>query len=211
MLRLVMFDLDGVLVDACEWHRVALNEALKEVCSYEISLEDHYNTFNGIPTRVKLNKLSEQGVVEQADHEKIYSLKQKKTIEIINKNAHNALEKIRLMEWLKDSSINVACVTNSIKETAYLMLEKTGITPYFDNIITNQDVDSPKPSPEGYNKTLHHFNISPEYAMIVEDSPKGLAAAHATGCKVLQVKDATEVTISTLKEFIDENFDSHGR
>jgi len=211
MLRLVMFDLDGVLVDACEWHRVALNEALKEVCGYEISLQDHYNTYNGIPTRVKLNKLSEQGVIDQADHEKIYSLKQAKTIDIINNSAHKGLEKIRLMEWLKDNSISIACVTNSIKETAYLMLEKTGITPYFDNIITNQDVASPKPSPEGYNKTLHHFNVIPEHAIIVEDSPKGLAAANATGCKVLQVKDATEVTISTLKEFIDENFDSHGR
>ena len=37
MLELVIFDLDGVLVDACEWHRVALNEALQEVCQYEIS------------------------------------------------------------------------------------------------------------------------------------------------------------------------------
>ena len=45
-MKLVIFDLDGVLVDACEWHRVALNEALKEVCNYEISLEDHYGEFN---------------------------------------------------------------------------------------------------------------------------------------------------------------------
>ena len=57
--KLVIFDLDGVLVDACEWHRIALNEALKKACDYEISLEDHYSTFNGIPTRVKLEKLTE--------------------------------------------------------------------------------------------------------------------------------------------------------
>ena len=52
MKKLIIFDLDGVLVDACEWHRVALNKALKEVSNYEISLQDHYSTFNGIPTRV---------------------------------------------------------------------------------------------------------------------------------------------------------------
>ena len=61
--KLVIFDLDGVLVDACEWHRIALNEALKKVCNYEISLEDHYSTFNGIPTRVKLEKLTEMGKI----------------------------------------------------------------------------------------------------------------------------------------------------
>ena len=41
MIKLVVFDLDGVLVDACEWHRVALNKALKALCDYEISLEEH--------------------------------------------------------------------------------------------------------------------------------------------------------------------------
>jgi HAD superfamily hydrolase (TIGR01509 family) len=211
MLRLVMFDLDGVLVDACEWHRLALNEALKEICDYEIPLEEHYTTFNGIPTRVKLNKLTEKGIVAASDHDRIYGIKQDKTIEIIKNKAHKALEKIRLMEWLKENSISIACVTNSIRESGYLMLERTGIASYFDHIITNQDVEKPKPSPEGYNKALHYFNITPEDAIIVEDSPKGLTAAYATGCKVLKVKDATQVTISTLKEFIDENFDSHGR
>ena len=59
--KLVIFDLDGVLVDACDWHRIALNRALKQACDYEISPEDHYSTFNGIPTRVKLQKLTEMG------------------------------------------------------------------------------------------------------------------------------------------------------
>ena len=58
-IKLVIFDLDGVLVDACEWHRAALNEALYEVCNYKISMDDHHSVFNGIPTKVKLQKLTE--------------------------------------------------------------------------------------------------------------------------------------------------------
>ena len=84
-VKLVIFDLDGVLVDACEWHRLALNEALKEVSDYEISLDDHYKTFNGIPTQVKLDKLTEMGIIEEHHHKEIYDLKQSKTLEIINK------------------------------------------------------------------------------------------------------------------------------
>ena len=71
-VNLVIFDLDGVLVDACEWHRLALNKALKKVCNYEISLADHYSTFNGIPTKVKLNKLTDMNVLRPELHQKIY-------------------------------------------------------------------------------------------------------------------------------------------
>ena len=67
MIKLVIFDLDGVLVNACEWHRVALNEALRDVCNYEISLEDHYSTFNGIPTKKKLDILKECGIIREED------------------------------------------------------------------------------------------------------------------------------------------------
>ena len=68
-IKLVIFDLDGVLVDACEWHRAALNEALYEVCNYKISMDDHHSVFNGIPTKVKLQKLTEWGVILESQHE----------------------------------------------------------------------------------------------------------------------------------------------
>ena len=93
-VKLVIFDLDGVLVDACEWHRVALNEALKEVCNYEISLEDHYTVFNGIPTKKKLLALTELGVLTEEMHEEVYNRKQAKTLDIINERANIRQEKI---------------------------------------------------------------------------------------------------------------------
>ena len=210
MLKMVIFDLDGVLLDACDWHRDALNASLKEVCNYEISLADHYTTFNGIPTRVKLKRLTEMGILPEEEHERVYNLKQKKTIDIIQENAAPRPEKIALMKWLKEHSVRVSCFTNSIRETAYLMLEKTGIKEDLALIITNQDVEHPKPHPEGYKKVLDHFNIAPEDAIIVEDSPKGKKAAYAAGCAVLEVENAEQVNIKVLKEFIDENFNTHG-
>jgi beta-phosphoglucomutase len=210
VLKLVIFDLDGVLVDACEWHRVALNEALQEICQYEISLEDHYSTFNGIPTKVKLNKLSELGVLSEGQHTAVYECKQAKTIEIINKEAPLRQEKIDLLMWLRDAGLPLACFTNSIRETAMLMLQKTGIIEYFDYILTNEDVSLAKPHPEGYLHVLEYFNVSPQSTLIVEDSPKGLEAAYASGCKVLKVGNPDDVTVASLKEFIDENFNTHG-
>ena len=69
---LIIFDLDGVLVDACEWHKIALNEALKEVAGFEIGEEEHKSTFNGLPTKVKLKMLTDSNRLTSDLHEKIY-------------------------------------------------------------------------------------------------------------------------------------------
>jgi beta-phosphoglucomutase len=194
--KLVIFDLDGVLVDACEWHRVALNEALQEVCNYEISLEDHYKTFNGIPTRVKLRRLSEMGKISASSHDSVYRAKQLLTMEIIKRNATLRPEKVEMIKTLKSRGNVVACYTNSIRKTAELMLDKTGILELFDFVLTNQDVENPKPDPEGYVFLMDHFGFSEEDTFIIEDSPKGLAAANASGANVIQVKNPDEVNIS---------------
>ena len=199
MKRLVIFDLDGVLVDACEWHRVALNQALKEVCGYEISYEDHVRTFNGIPTRKKLKKLSSWGKVEPSLHDQIYALKQKKTIELIEANSQISNEKQIMISSLKSEGIHVACYTNSIRKTANLMLEKAGILDLFEYVLTNQDVASPKPDPEGYKFLMKHFNVRGENTFIVEDSPKGLKAARESGANVIEVSNAQCVNLELFR------------
>tara|TARA_Y100000034_G_scaffold123789_1_gene171092 strand:+ start:73 stop:687 length:615 start_codon:yes stop_codon:yes gene_type:complete len=202
-IEIVIFDLDGVLVDACEWHRAALNEALMEVCGHEISLEEHHREYNGIPTRTKLAKLSEKGILAEAQHEKVYAIKQQKTVSIIESTAPRRQEKIDLLLWLKKRGVHIACCTNSIRKTTELMLIKTGIRELFDLVITNQDVEQPKPNPEGYIKILKHFKINKENAIIVEDSPKGLEAAYASGCNVIPVKNPEDVDIDLFKDFIE--------
>jgi len=201
-IKLVIFDLDGVLVDACEWHRLALNQALKEVCNYEISLEDHYNTFNGIPTRKKLKALSEMKILPLDNHDLIYEKKQDLTIEMIKKHAKIRNEKISLINSLKEKGIKVACYTNSIRKTAELMLKKTGVYELMDYVLTNQDVTSPKPDPEGYDFLVKKFKLQKENVVIVEDSPKGKLAAYASGCNVLEVKNPEEVSLKIFKEIL---------
>jgi HAD superfamily hydrolase (TIGR01509 family) len=212
-IKLIIFDMDGVLVDACGWHKDALNKALLELCEYQLSEEDHYSTFNGLPTKTKLQKLTEMGIIKDNPklHKQINDLKQEKTVEIIEEKAQYDISKVDLILWLKAKNIKVACFTNSIRKTAELMLDKIGILPELDLLITNQDVEKPKPDPEGYFKVLKHFNIDSRSAIIVEDSPKGLKAANATGCWVLKVDNATQVHTGSIGSFINESFNSNGR
>lgn len=201
-IKLVIFDMDGVLVDACDWHKEALNQSLIQISGFTISDEEHYTKYNGLPTKVKLKKLSDLGFLLENDIEKIENLKQDKTIDIINKKAHLRREKIELLEYLKKNNYFVACYTNSIRNTAELMLKKTGILDLFDLIITNQDVKIPKPDPEGYNKIINFFNVMPKDTIIIEDSPKGIEAATQTGSTVCVVKNPDEVTLELLRSKI---------
>ena len=198
-IDLVIFDLDGVLVDACEWHRLALNEALKEVCNYEISLKEHNQIFNGIPTKVKLDILKKQNIIQDKDIEEIYKKKQTKTMEIINNNCLVRHEKINMIEFLRSNKIKVACYTNSIRETGSLMLKKTGIYDLLDLFVSNQEVAKPKPDPIGYIKIMERFGVDKCNTLIIEDSEKGLLAALNSGAKVIKVAGPDHVNIELFR------------
>lgn len=187
--KLIVFDLDGVLVDACDWHKEALNKALEANGYSCISNEDHEVKFNGLPTRVKLEKLG----IPEDKQKKINEQKQKYTKDCINKGVFVSLEKIELLNALKEQGYYIACYTNCITETAHMMLKKLGVFDLFDDIMTNQRVTNPKPSPEGYIHLMEIFNVTPDKTWIVEDSPKGVKAAKASGANVIIVENATEV------------------
>lgn len=201
-IKLVIFDMDGVLVDACEWHRLSLNKALKEVCNYEISKKDHYSIYNGIPTKVKLSLLADKSLIPEDKKNAVYERKQQLTVEIIEKHAKIRKEKIEMIQHLKSMGLIVACYTNSIRMTAELMLKKTGVLNELDFLLTNQEVSNCKPDPEGYNFIVKKYDLEKDQVLIVEDSPKGKRAAYASGCHVLEVANPDEVCIDIIKEHI---------
>lgn len=191
--KAVLFDLDGVLVDACDWHYEALNRALIEVTGYQISRQDHETTYNGLPTKVKLKALADQGFIEESQMDRISDLKQELTIGVIEDLCKVDDSKVQLMRKLTQQGFKIACVTNSIRKTATMMLEKSGVYEYMDCIISNEDITYAKPHPEGYIKALVMLDCVPSNAIIVEDSPKGVQSAEMTGAKVVVVANATEV------------------
>lgn len=199
----VIFDLDGVLVDACDWHYQALNMALREVACTEISEQEHITTYNGLPTKTKLSILTSEGKVSRKQWDDIYRMKQEFTEHVIEQNVVPMPEKIELHKKLHIKGVAIGCVTNAIRRSTEMMLELSGQEEFMDVIISNQDVKRPKPHPEGYIKAMVLLQSPPENTLIVEDSPKGLQAAQATGALVVQVRDATEVTWGLLKEYVE--------
>ncbi len=201
MIKAILYDLDGVLVDATEWHYESLNEALKEISGFELSRLEHIRTFNGLPTNRKLEILFDQNRVKREDFDAIWNLKQKKTNEVIEKTASVDETKKRLHEGTK--AFKKICVTNSIRQTALLMLEKTGQQSFMDYIISNEDVNNPKPDPEGYIKAIQYLKLQPNECMIVEDSPKGIESAKKSHANVYEVKGYHDVTLENVLNVIN--------
>ncbi len=201
MIKALLYDLDGVLVDATEWHYESLNDALKEISGFELSRLEHIRTFNGLPTNRKLEILFDQNRVKREDFDAIWNLKQKKTNEIIEKTASIDETKKRLHEGTK--AFKKICVTNSIRQTALLMLEKTGQQSFMDYIISNEDVNNPKPDPEGYIKAIQYLKLQPNECMIVEDSPKGIESAKKSNAHVYEVKGYYDVTLENVLNMIN--------
>lgn len=198
MIKLILFDLDGVLVDACEWHFHALNMSLEKNCNISINRRDHENKFNGSPTSVKLDILYKEGKIKQKDKQKIWNDKQSFTVEAIKKFSKIDNQKIKMHKDLIARKIKIGCVTNSIRKTANLMLQKTGQINYMSLIITNEDVIKPKPDPECYLNAINYFQVSPKETLIIEDSDKGYKSAIDSGSHVLKVKGTDEVNLQNI-------------
>jgi len=182
MIEAILFDLDGVLVDAADWHYDALNAALAANGYSAITREDHEYHFNGKPTRVKLDML---GIPEE-DREKIAEAKQMRTIDIIGERCRPDEEKINMLKLLKHMGFKLAVCSNAVRETVDAMLCATGYDIYMDLTLSNEDVVDPKPSPDIYLSAMQDLGVEPNSCMIVEDSEVGRLAAVTSGAHVLQ-------------------------
>jgi HAD superfamily hydrolase (TIGR01509 family) len=191
-LRNFFFDLDGVLVDACDWHYHSLNKALNKISGIIISEEEHYITFNGLPTKTKLKMLG----IQENLFESIVELKNEAFNDYVEENCREDSIKIELLEFLKSKGGKVCCVTNSIKSTANLVLGKLKIDKYFDLIVSNEEVSANKPDPYPYNHALAKIDADPNVSLAIEDSPKGIESASKSLISVIwKVKNATEVNL----------------
>lgn len=203
MIKAILFDLDGVLVDACRMHQVSFNRALMDVAGFSIGEDEHISYFNGLPTKKKLEALIKEGRVKEKDKEEIFSLKQKYTIEEIPNTIFPSYHKQKMHERIKRMGIEEVCVTNSIQKTAELMLIASLQLQYMKFLISNEDVAAAKPSPEGYRLAMERLSMDPGDVLIVEDSPHGIEAAKASGGHVLSVKGHEEVVWETIEEELD--------
>ncbi len=182
MIRLICFDLDGVLVDSKETHFNALNLALKEINEkFIISVDEHVKIYDGLPTNEKLKILTSRKGLSPSDYNKIWTRKQEITFQLIDKETSFNEKLNSLFRKLHDKGIKIHCCSNSIKKTIRLYLTRLGIIEFIDEIVSNEDIRNPKPHPEIYMFSMTKEHMSPEETLVIEDSHVGLTSAIKSG------------------------------
>ena len=204
MIKLIIFDLDGVLVEAKEIHYNTLNQALREIGNeYVITEAEHLSTYDGLKTNQKLDMLTKAKGLPKDVHEQVWNRKQHLTIEAISQLQTNHVL-VSVFKELRDRGYQLACCSNSIRRSVLVMLSKIGLIEYMDLIISNEDVKNSKPHPEMYWKAISMMGVLPEQTLIVEDSPHGLLAASRSRASVLRVDNPHDLTIQKLETKLKE-------
>ncbi len=201
-IKAVLFDMDGVLLDAKEWHYEALNKALELKGFPPISRQDHLTTYDGLPTAVKLRRHLPD--ISEEKRKEINALKQDLVLEIAGRLCKQNPLHVEVLSALKQKGYFLAVCSNSIRHFVDEMMIKTQLKPYLDFFLSNQDVSTPKPNPEIYQTAIKRLGLNPQEVVICEDNPHGLAAARASGAHVFQVNTVNDVCYKNLKSFIEK-------
>jgi len=202
-IKAILFDMDGVLIEAKDWHYEALNDALR-IFGCEISLYDHLVTFDGLPTKHKLNMLSSLGKLPKDLHPIINIMKQKHTMRMILNKCKPLFNHQYAISKLHSEGYKMAVCSNSIRKSVEVMIEQAGLNQYFDFYVSNEDVEKGKPHPEMYNLAMNKMNLKPEQCLILEDNENGIKAAVESGGHLLKIGEVTDVTYLAIKNRILE-------
>jgi len=200
-IKAVIFDMDGVLIEAKDWHYEALNRALK-LFGMAISRYDHLVTYDGLPTKKKLEMLSSESGLPRELHKFINNMKQQYTMEIVYASCKPTFHHEYALSKLKNSGYKMAICSNSIRNTIEIMMKKASLEEYFEFYVSNQDVKNGKPDPEMYNLAIKRLGLTPKECMIIEDNENGIKAAKASGAWVMEVDVVEDVNYQNIESHL---------
>ena len=196
LIRAIAFDLDGTLVSID--HFSALNSALAQFGQKRISPFDHKFTFDGLPTKVKLELL---GVPDEL-RAQVMEAKQDETLRYIYRRVRPQLNVQFALCRARFEGLRVAVASNAVRATVHTSLWRAHLAEYVELLLSNEDVAHTKPHPEIYEKCLMVLRMRPDEMLVVEDNPKGIASAEAAGCPVLRVNGPDDISWEEIKKWV---------
>lgn len=196
-IKAIIFDMDGVLIDAKDWHYEALNRALN-LFGFSISRYEHLVTYDGLPTTKKLEMLSLERELPRSLHKFLDELKQIYTLEIVHAKCKPMFQHEYAISNLKAAGYKLAVASNAVRMSVEVMLSKAKLLDYFDAVLSNQDVAKAKPDPEIYRTAIDMLGMNPDECLVVEDNDKGIAAAEAAGAHLMVVQSVHDVTYQNI-------------
>lgn len=202
-IKAVLFDMDGVLIEARDWHYEALNRAL-DCFGMAIQRDEHLAVYDGLPTRRKLELLSASRGLPRPLHSFLNDLKQRYTMEIAYARCRPVFQHQYALSRLRHDGYQMCVCSNSIRATVDLLMKLAALDGYLDFHMSNEDVAKPKPDPEIYVTAMKKLGIEPSGCLIVEDNEHGIRAARDSGAHVMMVSGTLDVSYSRIRHAIQQ-------
>lgn len=205
MLGAVIFDFDGVITDSEILHLRSFNEVLAQF-GVEIATKDYYKEYLGLTDLDLFNLLADKNLLE-IDARQITNLaeQKKQVFEKLAKTEGRIIEGVRdFLQMLKQNDIPMAICSGALLAEIELILEEARLRPFFEAIVSAEQVKKGKPNPEGFLLTLQKLNhivsaeagiqnsILANQCIAIEDSHWGLEAARAAGMHTIAVTNSYE-------------------
>ncbi|MBN1215543.1 MAG: HAD family phosphatase [Candidatus Lokiarchaeota archaeon] len=196
---LVIFDVDGVLIDSGPIHYQSWKKLADEinVPFTEKYFKDSFG-MQGAPT---LKKLVEKNITDKQIHEWV-ELKEIYYREMLRDNLKASPGVINLINELKKNSFKLAIATSGPPENTYLLLKTLNIQEFFDNVKTAADIKRGKPAPDIFLLISKALQIPPKNCVVIEDAPVGIEAAKKARMKCIALTTTHERSKLTQADLI---------
>lgn len=183
MLKAVIFDMDGVLVDTEPLH-YRINQMIFHDMGRELPYE-YYKQFIGSTNTHMWTTIIRDYNLEMTPDE-LNALVYAKKEEILQTEGYPEIAGVRaFVASLHAAGYRLAVASSSAPEMIEKMTEGVGVRSYFERIVSGETVERPKPAPDVFLKAAESLNVSPEECLVIEDSHHGVCAAKAAGMACL--------------------------
>lgn len=204
MLKGIIFDMDGVLINSEPFHYQVWKEALKKRginLDYEI-----YKPCIGSTVQVLMQILHEHYGVDEKDDSLSLEVKNLKQ-EMIEKQGYPPLIPYvkDMLERFHEAGYQMAVASSSPQEYIENVTSYWGISPYFQVLVSGEHVEHPKPAPDIFLKTADILGLLPEECLVIEDSENGCRAAKAAGmtCMAYYNPDSGKQNLQTASVVVE--------
>jgi beta-phosphoglucomutase len=197
----IIFDMDGVLIDAMPFHAEAMRRAIREKTDHEIDKKNIY-LLEGMPGSNLVKEVFKREHIDtkiELNDEMAKQIGSRK--EEIFKEIEDAKGIDGARELLEDltkecgKSCIKAVVSGAAREEVRTILDKNIGAKFFDFIITGDDLEKGKPNPAPFEIALNKMNLSPSQVVVVENSPLGVEAANRAGLRSIITLNNTPLDI----------------
>jgi HAD superfamily hydrolase (TIGR01509 family) len=193
----IIFDMDGVLIDAMPFHAEAMKIAIKEETNYEIDKKivyqlegmPSYNLVKEIIKKYNINKELDQDLIDKISERKKQLFKEIEDTHLIEGVSD-------LIKVLNECKCLKAIVTGAAKKEIELTIDKMIGLNNFDVVVSGEDVTAGKPNSAPFVVALQKMNLKPTECIVVENAPLGVEAANKAGIKCILTLNNTPLDIS---------------